>query len=104
MKKEPQYIEYEDGTRVLLDEDDTPEMSSEWFRHAKRGLDGLAELLGEEFVAPLKSPGRPVSEHPKEKVTVRLDHDILAALRGKGRGWQTRLNAFLRGAMLEGKL
>ena len=42
--------------------------------------------------------GRPPLEHPKEAVKLRLDHDILAAYRDTGRGWQTRINADLRKA------
>ena len=42
--------------------------------------------------------GRPPLEYPKEAVKLRLDHDVLAAYRGTGRGWQTRINADLRKA------
>lgn len=42
--------------------------------------------------------GRPPLEHPKEAVKIRLDHDILAAYRKTGSGWQTRINADLRKA------
>jgi uncharacterized protein (DUF4415 family) len=42
--------------------------------------------------------GRPPLEHPKEAVKLRLDHDILAAYRRTGRGWQTRINTDLRKA------
>jgi uncharacterized protein (DUF4415 family) len=42
--------------------------------------------------------GRPPLEHPKEAVKLRLDHDVLAAYRRTGRGWQTRINADLRKA------
>lgn len=42
--------------------------------------------------------GRPPIEHPKEAVKLRLDHDILAAYRKIGKGWQTRINADLRKA------
>jgi len=31
-------------------------------------------------------------------VKLRLDHDVLAAYRKTGRGWQTRINADLRKA------
>jgi uncharacterized protein (DUF4415 family) len=36
----------------------------------------------------------------KQSTTVRIDADVLAWLRAKGRGYQTRLNAILREAML----
>jgi uncharacterized protein (DUF4415 family) len=42
--------------------------------------------------------GRPPLENPKEAVKLRLDHDVLAAYRDTGRGWQTRINADLRKA------
>lgn len=35
----------------------------------------------------------------KESLTIRLDADVLAWLRGQGRGYQTRINALLRDAM-----
>ena len=49
--------------------------------------------------------GRPVLVNPKEPVKLRLDADLLAALRATGDGWQTRINATLRANMvLAGKL
>lgn len=36
----------------------------------------------------------------KQSTTVRIDADVLAWLRGQGRGYQTRLNHILREAML----
>jgi uncharacterized protein (DUF4415 family) len=37
----------------------------------------------------------------KQAVSIRLDADVLAWLRGKGNGYQTRVNALLREKMLE---
>ncbi len=42
--------------------------------------------------------GRPPLEHPKEAIKLRIDHDVLAAYRRTGSGWQTRINADLRKA------
>jgi uncharacterized protein (DUF4415 family) len=42
--------------------------------------------------------GRPPLEYPKEAVKLRLDHDVIAAYRKTGSGWQTRINADLRKA------
>ena len=39
-------------------------------------------------------------EHPKTRVTIRLDADIVSRLRADGPGWQTRANAALREAVL----
>jgi uncharacterized protein (DUF4415 family) len=37
----------------------------------------------------------------KSSTTVRLDADVLAWLKDKGKGYQTRINAILRAAMLK---
>ncbi|MEW6363597.1 MAG: BrnA antitoxin family protein [Acidobacteriota bacterium] len=37
----------------------------------------------------------------KQQLTVRLDADVVGWLRARGRGYQTRMNALLRDAMLK---
>ena len=39
----------------------------------------------------------------KKTVTIRLDEDVLGWLKGKGRGYQTRINKLLRRYMEVGK-
>ena len=46
----------------------------------------------------VKQRGRPRSECPKEAVSIRLDADLLKALRASGKGWQSRTNDILREA------
>jgi uncharacterized protein (DUF4415 family) len=41
-----------------------------------------------KFYRPIKKP-----------LTIRVDADVLAWLKGQGRGYQTRINALLRNAM-----
>lgn len=52
--------------------------------------------------------GRPVGSKQavtKEAVKIRLDADVLAALRASGDGWQTRINDTLRASLaLAGKV
>ena len=43
-----------------------------------------------------KQRGRPAGSGTKEQVAIRLDHDVLAAFRTGGPGWQTRMNEALR--------
>lgn len=51
----------------------------------------IAPLDKEFFVdAELRLP------QPKELITLRLDHDVLAWFRNSGKGYQTRINAILR--------
>lgn len=62
-----------------IDYSDIPELTEDFWQNAVKG----------RFYRPLK-----------EQVTVRLDSDILAWLKKKGAGYQTRMNALLRSAML----
>jgi len=49
--------------------------------------------------------GRPKSSATKQPVKLRLDPDVLAALRQAGDGWQTRINDMLRASLrLAGRL
>jgi uncharacterized protein (DUF4415 family) len=102
-KDDKEYIEYENGKRVLLDEDDSPEWTEEMFKNAKKGRKSLEEILGKKNAAELisgivimKPIGRPKKKKPKIKTTIRLDQDLLEAYRSHGRGWQTEINNLLR--------
>ena len=77
-----------------IDPDDTPPLTAEFFKSAE-----LYE--GKQ----LKSRGRPKAAMTKEPVKLRLDADVLAALRASGDGWQTRINEALRASLrLAGQL
>jgi uncharacterized protein (DUF4415 family) len=81
---------------------DPPELSQDWFDKARPAREVLPpELLA---VLPKKSMGRPRVAHPKEILTMRVDADVLAALRATGQGWQTKVNALLRKAVAGGKV
>ncbi len=60
---------------------------------AQRG--DYAQLHTPEVIAA-RGRGRPVQASTKQPVKLRLDPDLLAALRASGRGWQTQVNALLR--------
>jgi uncharacterized protein (DUF4415 family) len=53
-------------------------------------LDWSKAVVG-KFYRPIKKP-----------LTIRVDVDVLAWLKGQGRGYQTRINALLRSAMENG--
>ncbi len=48
-----------------------------------------------------RAASNPLYRPNKQTTTVRLDADILAWLKSKGSGYQTRLNAILRESMLQ---
>lgn len=60
----------------------------------------IPELTNAQL-AEMKRPEhfRPV----KKQITARLDADVLAWLKAGGKGYQSRMNAILRQAMLSGK-
>ena len=58
----------------------------------------LEEVLP-DLAAGLKKRGRPTLETPKERVTVRIDADVLAWLKSSGSRYQTRMNHMLRSLM-----
>jgi len=52
-----------------------------------------------------KLRGRPKAIATKEPIKIRIDADVLSALRATGDGWQTRINDMLRASLqLAGKL
>lgn len=76
--------------------------------------DALAEAKAGQFAQThtpeqiVRRRGRPVGStqaETKEAVKLRLDADVLAALRASGDGWQTRINDTLRASLaLAGKV
>jgi len=55
--------------------------------------------LGDEFWK--NAVRNPFYKPTKTSTTVRLDSDVLMWLKSKGKGYQTRVNAILRDAMLK---
>tara|TARA_E500000318_G_scaffold33562_1_gene33127 strand:+ start:3705 stop:3977 length:273 start_codon:yes stop_codon:yes gene_type:complete len=73
------------------DRDEAPELDEEWFKNARKASEVLPDL-----VARARGQRGPQKAATKERVTIRLDIDVLEAYRAGGRGWQTRLNDDLR--------
>lgn len=71
-----------------VDPDDAPELTDAFFEHAD-------EFAGDKLVRR----GRPKAAVTKEAVKLRLDVDVLTALRATGDGWQTRINEMLRASL-----
>lgn len=72
----------------------------ESIRQAQRGEYARVHTP-EQIMARRGRPPGSVAASTKQAVKLRLDPDLLAALRASGAGWQTRVNAILRQAVLE---
>lgn len=86
--------------RSYIDADgEVGELDAAFFREA-RPIHDFPEIVAALERAGV-SVGRPPlpPERKKQRVTLHLDPDVLAALRKDGKGWQTRANAALRRAL-----
>ncbi len=63
-----------------------------------------AQPLTDAQLKAMRPMGRPRIANPKAPLTMRIDADVLEALRSSGQGWQTRVNALLRDAVASGKV
>ena len=61
------------------------------------------ELSASEFKM-LRRVGRPRVVVKRPMLSMRTDPDVLEKLRASGPGWQTRVNALLREAVLHGRV
>jgi uncharacterized protein (DUF4415 family) len=74
-------------------DDDIPEVTRDQIGKTLIDVTGL-------FGKSTRKRGRPLGSGKKEPLYILVDRDILAHFRAAGRGWQTRINATLRKAML----
>lgn len=92
--------------RYEIDLNNPPPLTAE----QQTELKALASMPDEEInysdIPPLdeafwiNSVQNPFYKPTKISTTVRVDSDVLAWLKGQGKGYQTRLNAILREAMI----
>jgi uncharacterized protein (DUF4415 family) len=73
--------------------DDSPLTAAE-LRTARPAREAIPHIIE----AVTRGRGRPRGQN-KTQVTLRLDNDVVAALRSAGDGWQTRVNGLLRAAI-----
>lgn len=79
-KQRPQVTALASMPDDKIDYSDIPPLKERFWKHAVRN----------PFYRPVK-----------QQLTVRLDADVVAWLREQGKGYQTRINALLRAAMLD---
>lgn len=83
-----------DTARPWVDPDDAPELTEDWFERADF-------YDGDKLIK--RGRGRPPLERPKEQVTLRLDADVIAAIRKSGPGWTGRVNDVLSRSVKTGQ-
>ena len=69
--------------------DDVPELTGEFFRKA-RPIAEFPEL--QRALERARGQRGPQKAPTKERVTLRLDRDVVESYRAAGPGWQTRIN------------
>lgn len=76
-------------------DDENPEWTAEEMRAARP----LLEVLPKEVVSAIRryrGQRGPQKTPTKELISLRVDRDVVDALRSTGRGWQSRANQALR--------
>jgi uncharacterized protein (DUF4415 family) len=77
-----------------IDPDDAPELTEEM-------LDRADFYIGDKLIK--RGRGRPRVEKPKEQITLRLDADVISAIRKSGPGWTGRVNEVLSRSVKTGQ-
>jgi len=80
-------------------DDEIPEMAAADFAAAK----SLKKDMPSVVEAMKRGRGRPKSENPKARVSLRLDPMVVAAYKSTGEGWQSRINDVLARALPQEK-
>ena len=80
----------------LLDEE-SPEWTAEDFARARPASEVLPHIFGQKVAREMLKPrGRPRAEFPKERINIRLSHEVIGYFKLAGDGWQTRIDTALR--------
>lgn len=96
MKKKPY--------KGTIEEDNIDELPDEFFRNAKYGIEGLAEIIGKKAAEKFRKPGRPKVESPKKNGTLRLSSELWDGIRASGAGYHARVEKVLRKALEHGQI
>jgi uncharacterized protein (DUF4415 family) len=81
-----------------------PEWTARDFAKAKPASSVLGQIFSPAVAREMLKPrGRPRVAEPRGRINMRVDPNVLNALRSSGRGWQTRVHAVLSEAVAAGK-
>ena len=80
-----------------LIDDENPEWTAADFAKARPASEVLPQIFGAKLAQKMLKPrGRPRAVHPKERINIRLSHEVVEYFKSAGDGWQTRIDAALR--------
>jgi uncharacterized protein (DUF4415 family) len=87
-----------------LIDDENPEWTAADFAKARPASEVLPQIFGAKLAQEMLKPrGRPRAEHPKERINIRLSHEVVEYFKSAGDGWQTRIDLALRQFITEHK-
>ena len=95
--KRPTAAEEASIQRGITADPDNPEWTAEDFAAARPA----AEVVPAIVAAHARRTRGPQKAPTKALVSLRLDQDLLDQLKAEGPGWQTRVNAMLRAAVMK---
>jgi uncharacterized protein (DUF4415 family) len=73
------------------------ELDEQWFAEARPASEVLPQIFGEKIAKDMLRPrGRPRVAFPKERINIRLSHEVVEHFKSAGEGWQTRIDRALR--------
>ncbi len=79
-----------------MSDDDNPAWTAEDFARSQPARKVLAEQFGTRMAEEMLKPrGRPRLANPKERINIRLSHEVIEHFKASGQGWQSRINAVL---------
>ena len=80
----------------LVDEEN-PEWTAADLAKARPATEVMPQIFGAPLsLEMLKPRGRPRVVHPKERINIRLSHEVVTYFKAAGDGWQTRIDSALR--------
>lgn len=76
---------------------ENPEWSKDDVGKAHPAREVMPQLFSKQTAERLLKPrGRPHSAFPKERINIRLSHEVITHFKADGEGWQTRIDEALR--------
>jgi len=80
-----------------IQENENPEWTAADFAKARPASELLPKIFGEKVAEEMLKPrGRPRVQFPKERINIRLSHEVVAHFKSAGEGWQTRIDIALQ--------